>query len=240
MPPEVPVGEHEPLPPPELVVSRSAGPGGSRSRSRGRFAEMPSGPTPTSGTTTPGSTSATDASLRRGGRGWPVATSPLEPEAKPGKITSCKASSGSSAHAGRRQRRRQLKPPSRHEPTVARADGQPANSQSAAVEILLVTPHIATSDQSQPEPQARRYLPQSLPGTHAVVSKPASTAARRRCQRGAPHRTNDVDADKRRRTLPAPETTPLTARIREGRHERLSWRVFESSPRRSTVSTRPN
>jgi hypothetical protein len=46
---------------------------------------------------------------------------------------------------------------------------------------------------------------------------------RPRCQRGAPHRTNDVDTDKRRRTLEGvPAPYPLTFGVIEGSHERTS------------------
>ncbi len=52
-------------------------------------------------------------------------------------------------------------------------------------------------------------------------SRPTSTA-RRRCQSGAPHRTNDVDADKRRRTLESfPDQNHLTNLFIEGSHERV-------------------
>jgi len=48
-------------------------------------------------------------------------------------------------------------------------------------------------------------------------------ATRRRCQRAAPHRTNDVDTDQRRRTLDGlPNPDPLTRSAIEGSHERES------------------
>jgi hypothetical protein len=52
-----------------------------------------------------------------------------------------------------------------------------------------------------------------------------SPPTRRRRQRGAPHRTNDVDADKRRRTLEGfPDPHPLTNFFIEGSHESvLGW-----------------
>jgi hypothetical protein len=56
---------------------------------------------------------------------------------------------------------------------------------------------------ANPDPSAR-------PAPRGLGSRPSATA-RRRCQRGAPYRTNDVDADQRRRTIPAPETAPLTS-----------------------------
>ena len=46
------------------------------------------------------------------------------------------------------------------------------------------------------------------------------TTARRRCQRGAPHWTNDVDTDQRRRTLDSSGTAHLTNPFIEGSHER--------------------
>jgi hypothetical protein len=48
-----------------------------------------------------------------------------------------------------------------------------------------------------------------------------TATTRRRCQRGAPHRTNDVDTDQRRRTLESlPEPRPLTNFFIEGSHVR--------------------
>jgi hypothetical protein len=45
-------------------------------------------------------------------------------------------------------------------------------------------------------------------------------ATRRRCQRAAPHRTNDVDTDQRRRTLDGlPNPDPLTQSAIEGGRE---------------------
>jgi transposase len=63
-------------------------------------------------------------------------------------------------------------------------------------------PVIGTSDQPLPGP-----APQTLPpppagcGNHCGPHKRPTTPARRRCQRAAPSRTNDVDTDQRRRTL---------------------------------------
>ena len=81
-----------------------------------------------------------------------------------------------------------------------------ATLQSSAADL---TPDIGTSDQPLPGP-----APATLPVPAATRSPPrVPTAAihapaRRRCQRGAPHRTNDVDADKRRRTLRASRPRP--------------------------------
>jgi Transposase IS116/IS110/IS902 family len=47
------------------------------------------------------------------------------------------------------------------------------------------------------------------------------TTARRRCQRGAPYWTNDVDTDQRRRTLDSFGTAHLTNPFIEGSHERI-------------------
>jgi len=44
-------------------------------------------------------------------------------------------------------------------------------------------------------------------------------AARPRCQRGAPNRTNDVDTDQRRRTIDNGEAMPLTNPFIEGSHD---------------------
>ena len=48
-----------------------------------------------------------------------------------------------------------------------------------------------------PDPHARRYSPPRLLRTPRGFGSPASGSARRSRQRGAPHRTNDVDGDKR-------------------------------------------
>ncbi len=51
-------------------------------------------------------------------------------------------------------------------------------------------------------------------------SRPTATTGRR-CQRAAPHRTNDVDTDQRRRTLDSlPGPHPLTTAAIEGSQER--------------------
>jgi hypothetical protein len=52
--------------------------------------------------------------------------------------------------------------------------------------------------------------PTATPDTPRGLGSPAPAQARQSCQRGAPHRTNDVDGDKRRRTLGGAETALLT------------------------------
>jgi transposase len=83
-----------------------------------------------------------------------------------------------------------------------------ASQESSAIDP---PPHIDTSDQPLPGP-ARP----TLPGTktranppHGFGSSPTAPARQSR-QGGAPHRTNDLDGDKRRRTLQGAETTALT------------------------------
>ena len=61
------------------------------------------------------------------------------------------------------------------------------------------------------------------PPARATAHGPRSRqppAARPRCQRGAPHRTNDVDTDQCRHTLNNGRAMPLTTPFMEGRHER--------------------
>jgi hypothetical protein len=83
-----------------------------------------------------------------------------------------------------------------------------ASLTSSAVDL---PPHIDTSDQPLPGPAAS-----TLPGTsglakHHAASAPRPLAPTRQSRpRGAPHRTNDVDDDKRRRTLQDAETALLT------------------------------
>jgi transposase len=72
-----------------------------------------------------------------------------------------------------------------------------------------LTPDIGSSDEPLPGP-----APLTLPPARARQEPPGpgdsrhTATTRRRCQRGAPHRTNDVDADKRRRTLEGPPGPP--------------------------------
>jgi transposase len=75
-----------------------------------------------------------------------------------------------------------------------------------------LTPHVGTSDQPQPGPAASTLPPARVPSPHPPRPRqPPHRDGGRRCQRGAPHRTNDVDTDQRRRTIPASETAPLTS-----------------------------
>ena len=85
-----------------------------------------------------------------------------------------------------------------------------ATVQSSAADR---SPDIGTSDQPLPGPAPTTLpAPTPVPQTPAA-SQPPPPLARPRRQRGAPHRTNDVDADQRRRTIPgrrdrALDTTP--------------------------------
>jgi len=75
--------------------------------------------------------------------------------------------------------------------------------------VTDLTPHIGSSDKPLPGPAPVR-LPVSKPAENhrdPGASRPPAPPRRRR-QRGAPHRTNDVDADQRRRTI---EGSPDTA-----------------------------
>ncbi len=85
-----------------------------------------------------------------------------------------------------------------------------ASLQSSAADL---PPHIDTSDQPLPGP-AQPTLPRATapanPSAGLGCQPPAST--RRSRQGGAPHRTNDLDGDQRRRTLYGTETAALTQR----------------------------
>ena len=76
-------------------------------------------------------------------------------------------------------------------------------------------PHTGTSDQPLPGP-ARPTLPANtvLANPPAGAGSPAQAPTCRSRQGGAPHRTNDLDGDKRRRTLQRADPGPLTT---EGR-----------------------
>ena len=71
-----------------------------------------------------------------------------------------------------------------------------------------------------PDPHPRRYPCQPRPRRDCAAPITANQPARRRRQPGAPHRTNEVDTDKRRRTIPAVEAAHLTAPTTEGSHDR--------------------
>ena len=81
-----------------------------------------------------------------------------------------------------------------------------ASSQSSAAD--LSTPVIGSSDQPLPGPAPRRYPRPRPPRRPTRPRLPAPATTRRSRQDGAPHRTNDLDGDKRRRTLPAPKPRP--------------------------------
>ncbi|MGW1341030.1 transposase [Kribbella sp. NPDC002412] len=78
-----------------------------------------------------------------------------------------------------------------------------ATSQSSAAD--LYTPVIGSSDQPLPGPAATTLPP---PTAHAkprpAPGSPPHAPTRRSGQGGAPHRTNDLDGDKRRRILNEP------------------------------------
>jgi transposase len=83
-----------------------------------------------------------------------------------------------------------------------------ATPQSSAAD--LHTPDVGSSDQPQPAP-APPTLPLRRPQPNpprGLDSQPTAQARRSR-QSGAPHRTNDPDGDKRRRTLKDAESAPL-------------------------------
>jgi transposase len=94
-------------------------------------------------------------------------------------------------------------------------------------------PGIGTSDQPLPGPASKTLSPPPA----AVTPAAPTTPARRRCQRAAPHWTNDVDTDKSRRTIGIGGTAPLTSAVIEGSHERaVARRCYFRQPR-SPVST---
>ncbi len=77
----------------------------------------------------------------------------------------------------------------------------------------------ATSRARTPDATPTADSPEDPRGPHSCHI----TTARQRCQRGAPHWTNDVDTDQHRRTLDSsgdPGTAHLTNSVIEGSHER--------------------
>jgi hypothetical protein len=97
------------------------------------------------------------------------------------------------------QNRRQAAGPGGHSGTTL---------QSSVTDL---TPDVGSSDKPLPGP-APQTLPASRPTENPRgpgTAAPSLAAARPRRQRAAPHRTNDVDTDQRRRTmrrLPGPST----------------------------------
>ena len=86
-----------------------------------------------------------------------------------------------------------------------------ASDESSAADLR--TPVIGSSDQPQPEPAAPTLPDPRRPGTARAASAHTPPAPARRSRQGAaPHRTNDLDGDKRRRTLHGAETSLLTQR----------------------------
>jgi transposase len=110
-------------------------------------------------------------------------------------------------------------------PATGRRRPQPATSEpgrhpgaSLSSSAAGLSPDTGTSDQPLPGP-AHPTLPPPRPASQAMTPAAAiPQAARPRCQRAAPHRTNDVDTDQRRRTLKAPGAVPLTNPFIEGSH----------------------
>jgi hypothetical protein len=105
-----------------------------------------------------------------------------------------------------------------------------ATVSSSATDL---TPDIGPSDQPQPGPAPTTLTTPRATGktTGLADSRPIATT-RRRGQRGAPHRTNDVDTDQRRRTLDGlPDRCPLTPAVLEGSHMRTySVQAAAASP----------
>jgi transposase len=79
-----------------------------------------------------------------------------------------------------------------------------ASTKSSGTDL---TPDVGSSDKPLPEP-ASGTLPAHPAASQTTVSgNSRQPRRRRRCQRGAPHRTNVVYTDKHRRTLTGfPET----------------------------------
>ena len=71
-----------------------------------------------------------------------------------------------------------------------------------------------------PDPHPRRYPRPRPMRTPAGAGSPANAPTRRSRQGGAPHRTNDLDGDKRRRTLQGADPGPLTT---EGSRSDACW-----------------
>ena len=109
---------------------------------------------------------------------------------------------------------RQLVADARHaEQPVDGADPGGHCGASLASSAVDLPPHIDTSDQPQPGSADTDATadPARCEPFRGLDSQPSAAACRSR-QGGAPHRTNDLDGDKRRRTLEGTEATPLTQR----------------------------
>lgn len=89
-----------------------------------------------------------------------------------------------------------------------------ATTGSCATDL---TPDIGPSDKPLPRPAPSTVSSATSTGKDppAGDSQPKA-AARRRCPRGAPHRTNDVDTDKRCRTIHGCPAHHLTTAVTEG------------------------
>ena len=96
--------------------------------------------------------------------------------------------------------------------------GHPGASLSSSAAGL--SPDTGTSDQPLPGPAQPDATATPARATPHGPRSCHTQAARPRCQRGAPHRTNDVDTDQRRRTLDSAGAMPLTNPFIEGSHER--------------------
>ena len=91
-----------------------------------------------------------------------------------------------------------------------------ASLTSSAAGLSLDT---GTSDQPLPGPAPQTLLPTQASTTAHGPRSRCNPAARPRCQRAAPHRTNNVDTDQRGHTLNSAGAMPLTDPFIEGSHE---------------------
>jgi hypothetical protein len=105
---------------------------------------------------------------------------------------------------------RQLVADATHDSEASPGGHSGASSQSSAAD--LSTPVIGSSDQPLPGPAPTTLPAVEAPAKTTAVPAPRPSRRRRSRQGGAPHRTNDLDGDKRRRTLNGVETAPLTQR----------------------------
>ena len=83
----------------------------------------------------------------------------------------------------------------------------------------LTIPRAGTSEKPQPGSATQTLLPPAAARNPSGPARVPTATARRRCQRGAPRRTNDVDTDKRRRTIAILPGPLLTTAVIEGSQE---------------------
>jgi transposase len=105
---------------------------------------------------------------------------------------------------------------------AAAQDASPGGHSGATLSSSAagLPPDTGTSDQPLPGPAPKTLPPP--PEELKIPAAPAAATSRRRA-RGvnvAPHRTNDVDTDQRRRTLDSPGTAHLTNPFIEGSQKR--------------------